>query len=244
MDNVLVTGASRGIGLGIAKRLAASGYRVIAVARRESAELAAAAADAERSAAGAMRFEAFDLGEIGAISGFVAALRKRHGPLYGLVNNAAIGTEGLLANMPNAEIEALLRLNALSPIVLTKYAVRGMMAEGRGRIVNLASIVASTGYNALSVYAATKASMVGFTKSLAREVGRVGVTVNAIAPGFVDTAMTERLAADQRRRIMERSALRRLAEVEDIANMAAFLIGEAGRNITGAVMTIDAGNTA
>lgn len=244
MDNVLVTGASRGIGLGIAKKLAASGYRVIAVARRESAELAAAAADAERNAAGAMRFEAFDLGEIGAISGLVAALRKRHGPLYGLVNNAAIGTEGLLANMPNAEIEALLRLNTLSPIVLTKYAVRGMMAEGRGRIVNLASIVASTGYNALSVYAATKASMVGFTKSLAREVGRVGVTVNAIAPGFIDTAMTEGLAADQRKRIMDRSALRRLAEIEDVANMAAFLIGETGRNITGAVMTVDAGNTA
>jgi 3-oxoacyl-[acyl-carrier protein] reductase len=146
--------------------------------------------------------------------------------------------------MPNAEIEALLRLNTLSPIVLTKYAVRGMMAEGRGRIVNLASIVASTGYNALSVYAATKASIVGFTKSLAREVGRVGVTVNAIAPGFVDTAMTEALGEDQRKRIIDRSALRRLAEIEDVANMAAFLIGETGRNITGAVMTIDAGSTA
>ena len=244
MDNVLITGASRGIGLGVAKKLASSGYRVIAVARRETPELTAAVAEAEKNGAGAINFESFDLGEIGAISGFVAALRKRHGALYGLVNNAGIGTEGLLANMPNAEIETLLRVNSLAPIVLTKYVVRGMMAEGRGRVVNLASIIASTGYNALSVYAATKASMIGFTRSLAREVGRVGVTVNAIAPGFIDTAMTEGLADDQRKRIVDRSALRRLAEIEDVANVTAFLIGETGRNITGTVMTVDAGSTA
>ena len=244
MDSVLITGASRGIGLGIAKKLASSGYRVVAVARRETPELTAAVAEAEKNGAGAINFESFDLGEIAAISGLVAALRKRHGALYGLVNNAGIGTEGLLANMPNAEIETLLRVNSLAPIVLTKYVVRGMMAEGRGRVVNLASIIASTGYNALSVYAATKASMIGFTRSLAREVGRVGVTVNAIAPGFIDTAMTEGLADDQRKRIVERSALRRLAEIEDVANMTAFLIGETGRNITGTVMTVDAGSTA
>jgi 3-oxoacyl-[acyl-carrier protein] reductase len=244
MDNVVVTGASRGIGLGVARKLAASGYRVIAVARTESADLAAAIKEAERGDAGALHFEAFDLGDIAAIGPFAAALRRRHGPLYGLVNNAAIGAEGLLANMANDKIEALIRVNALSPIVLTKYVVRGMMSEGRGRIVNLSSIIASTGYNGLSVYAATKASMVGFTKSLAREVGRVGVTVNAIAPGFIDTAMTQGLASDQRKRIVERSALRRLAEIEDIANMVAFLLGETGRNITGAVMTVDAGSTA
>src|SRR5579872_686128 len=109
MDNVVVTGASRGIGLGIAKKLAASRYRVIAVARRDSAELNAAMREAEKDAAGALCFEPFDLGEIEAISGFVAALRKRHGPLYGLVNNAAASAENLLANMPNGDIEALLR---------------------------------------------------------------------------------------------------------------------------------------
>jgi 3-oxoacyl-[acyl-carrier protein] reductase len=244
MDNVIVTGASRGIGLAIAGKLAASGYCAIAVARKSGLELEAAIETASREARGALHFAALDLADIEAIPEFVRGLRRQHGPIYGLVNNAGIGTEGLLATMPTDQIEALLRLNTLSPIVLTKYVVRGMMAEGRGRIVNVSSIIASTGYNALSVYGASKAAMVGFTKSLSREVGRVGVTVNALAPGFVDTEMTRGLDETQRKRIADRSALRRLAEVEDIAAMAAYLIGETGRNITGAVMTIDAGATA
>jgi len=242
MDNVIVTGASRGIGLAIATRLAREGYGVIGVARKPSEAFARAAE--ELGGAGALHFEPFDLTDVAAIPAFVHEVKERRGPIYGLVNNAGVGTGGLLATMPNADIEALLRLNTLAPIVLTKYVVRGMMAEGRGRIVNLSSIIASTGYNALSVYGATKAAMVGFTKSLSREVGRLGITVNAIAPGFIDTEMTRGLDEAQRNRIADRSALRRLAGVEDVANMAAFLMGETGRNITGAVMTIDAGATA
>ena len=244
MDRVVVTGASRGIGLAIAKRLAASGYRVIAVARSPSKELDEAMEKARVEGAGAICFEAFDLAEINAIPAFARQLRSRHGAIYGLVNNAAASIEGLLANTSNDQIERLVRVNCLSPIILTKYLVRGMMAQGRGRVVNLASIIASTGYNGLAVYGATKASMVGFTKSLAREVGRLGITVNALAPGFVDTAMTQSLMGDQRKRIADRSALKRLAEVEDIADMAAYLVGESGRNITGAVITVDAGATA
>jgi 3-oxoacyl-[acyl-carrier protein] reductase len=244
MDNVIVTGASRGIGLAIAKKLAGAGYGVIAVARRTGDELEAAIAACQKEGVGSLQFAALDLSEIEAIPEFVRRLRREKGSIYGLVNNAGIGTEGLLATMPNNQIEALLRLNNLSPIVLTKYVVRGMMADGRGRIVNLSSIIASTGYNALSVYGATKAAMIGFTKSLSREVGRLGVTVNAIAPGFIDTEMTRGLDEAQRKRIADRSALRRLAEVEDVAAMTAYLIGESGRNITGAVMTIDAGATA
>ncbi len=239
-----MTGASRGIGLAIAQKLAASGYDVAAVARRSSDELAVAIEASERQGSGRLTFAAFDLMEIDAIPEFIRRMRRESGPIYGLVNNAGIGTEGLLATMPTDQIETLLRLNNLSPIVLTKYVVRGMMAEGRGRIVNLSSIIASTGYNALSVYGATKAAMIGFTKSLSREVGRLGITVNAIAPGFIDTEMTRGLDETQRKRIADRSALRRLAEVEDVAAMTAYLIGESGRNITGAVMTIDAGSTA
>jgi 3-oxoacyl-[acyl-carrier protein] reductase len=136
------------------------------------------------------------------------------------------------------------RVNTLSPLVLTKYVVRGMMADGAGRIVNIASIIGFTGYSGLSAYAATKASMLGFTRSLAREVGRMGITVNAVAPGFLATEMTDALADEQRQRIARRSALRRLAEVEDVANAVEFLLSPKARNITGTVLTVDAGATA
>jgi 3-oxoacyl-[acyl-carrier protein] reductase len=242
MRNVLVTGGSRGIGLAIARRLAGAGYHVIAVARRESQELRAAAA--ESGAGGAISFRACDLSDTDAIPAFVKSLRDEFGPLYGLVNNAGLGTEGLLATMHNSDIEALVRLNVLSPIILTKYVVRHMMAAGEGRIVNMSSIIASTGYNGLSVYGATKAAATGFTRSLAREVGKVGITVNAIAPGFITTELTQSLNDEQRQRIASRSALRRLPEPEDVAAMAEYLLGEGGRNVSGSVLTIDAGNTA
>jgi 3-oxoacyl-[acyl-carrier protein] reductase len=146
--------------------------------------------------------------------------------------------------MHNSRIEELVRINTVSPIVLSKYVVRAMMAEGAGRIVNIASIIGFTGYSGLSVYAATKASMLGFTRSLAREVGRLGITVNAVAPGFLDTDMTHGLAGAQRERVIRRSSLRRLANVDDVANAVEFLLGEEGRSITGTVLTIDAGATA
>jgi 3-oxoacyl-[acyl-carrier protein] reductase len=245
MHNILVTGGSRGIGLAIARKLAASGYHVIAVARRESEELREAIGTAEKEGRGRIHFRAFDLSEVDAIPAFVKSLREAFGAIFGLVNNAGLGTEGLLATMHNSEIEALTRLNVLSPIILTKYVVRHMMADGAGgRIVNMSSIIASTGYNGLSVYGATKAAATGFTRSLAREVGKLGITVNAIAPGFIDTELTHSLGPEQRQRIAGRSALRRLPETDDVASMVEYLLGEGGRNITGTVLTVDAGNTA
>jgi 3-oxoacyl-[acyl-carrier protein] reductase len=244
MHNVLVTGGSRGIGLAISRRLAGAGYNVIAVARRESEELTGAIRNTIAQGAGVLHFRAFDLSDVDAIPSFVKGLRDEFGALYGLVNNAGIGTEGLLATMHNTEIEALLRLNVLSPVILTKYVVRQMMADGAGRIINMSSIIATTGYNGLSVYGATKAAATGFTRSLAREVGKLGITVNAIAPGFVDTELTQSLSDDQRKRIAGRSALRRLPETDDVARMVEYLLGDGGRNITGSTLTVDAGNTA
>jgi 3-oxoacyl-[acyl-carrier protein] reductase len=244
MHNVLVTGGSRGIGLSIARRLAGAGYNVVAVARRESEELREATRAIVQQEKGGLRFRGFDLSEIDGIPAFVKRLGEEFGAIYGLVNNAGIGTEGLLATMHNSEIEALVRLNVLSPVILTKYVVRHMMADGAGRIINISSIIASTGYNGLSVYGATKAAATGFTRSLAREVGKLGITVNAISPGFVDTELTQGLSEDQRRRIAGRSALRRLPESEDVARMVEYLLGDGGRNVTGSVLTIDAGNTA
>jgi 3-oxoacyl-[acyl-carrier protein] reductase len=242
MRSVLVTGGSRGLGLGIAQRLAAAGYRVIAVARKKSKDLAAA--EAEHGGQGSIQFVSFDLGKIEEIPNFVRDLRKEFGPLFGLVNNAAVGHGGTLALMHNTQIEELVRVNTLSPIVLTKYVVRNMMSDRAGRIVNVASIIGFTGYSGLSAYAATKASMIGFTRSLAREVGRLGITVNAVAPGFLATEMTHGLAEEQREQIVRRTALRRLTEVEDVANAVEYLLGDKARNISGTVITVDAGATA
>jgi len=241
---VVITGASRGLGLGIARKLAAAGYCVIAVARKPTKELTAAMTQAKRGKGGALHFISFDLGKIGQIPDLVRKLRKDFGPLFGLVNNAAIGLDGVLATMHNSQIEELIRVNTLSPIVLSKYVVRSMMSERAGRIVNVASIIGFTGYSGLSVYAATKASMLGFTRSLAREVGRLGITVNAVAPGFLDTEMTHGLRDEQRLKVMRRSALRRLASVDDVASAVEYLLGDGARSISGTVLTVDAGATA
>jgi 3-oxoacyl-[acyl-carrier protein] reductase len=244
MRNVIVTGGSRGLGLAISTKLAAAGYCAIAVARKESRELTAAIAAAARAGTGALQFVPFDLEDIDAMPRLVASLRKGFGPIHGLVNNAALGDDGALSLMHTSKIERLVRLNTLSPMVLTKYVVRAMMADSGGRIVNVASIVGFTGYSGLSVYGATKASMLGFTRSLAREVGRMGVNVNAVAPGFLDTDMTQGLADTQRAQIARRSALRKPPAVEDVAEAVEFLLGDRSASITGTVLTVDAGSTA
>jgi len=244
MRSVIVTGGSRGLGLSICRRLAAGGFRVIAVARSETPGLRAAVQAAERAGHGSLHFRAFDLGETRAIATLVAGLHKEFRPLYGLVNNAGIGTSGVLAIMPDEQIERLLRINVYAPLVLSKYVVRHMMSDRAGRIVNMASIVAATGYHGLSAYAATKAALVGFTRSLAREVGSLGITVNAVAPGFADTEMTGELGKGERDKIMRRSALRRLVEPEDVASAVEFLLSDQAKNITGTTLTVDAGNTA
>jgi 3-oxoacyl-[acyl-carrier protein] reductase len=242
--NVLVTGGSRGLGLAIARRLASAGYGVVAVARKASDQLTAAMKDTAKEGAGTLDFVAFDLSDTPAIPKLARDVRKQFGPVYGLVNNAGLGTDGLLANMKNSQIEELLRINTLAPIVLSKYVSRAMMADGGGRIVNVASIIGFTGYSGLSVYGATKASMIGFTRSLARELGRLGINVNAVAPGFLDTEMTGAMDDDQRKQVARRSALRRLADVDDVANAVEFLLSEKAKSITGTVLTVDAGNTA
>jgi 3-oxoacyl-[acyl-carrier protein] reductase len=244
MRNVIVTGGSRGLGLGIVRNLAAGGYRCIAIARRSNDQLAAAMAETKRAQTGALHFVPFDFGDIDDIPELVKNLRREFGPIYGLVNNAALGFDGVLANMHNARIEHLVRVNTVAPIVLTKYVVRSMMSERCGRVVNVASIIGFTGYSGLSVYAATKASMIGFTRSLAREVGQLGVNVNAVAPGFIETEMTQGLDDKQRAQVARRSALRRLPEVDDVAGTVAFLLGDGAKNITGTVVTVDAGSTA
>jgi 3-oxoacyl-[acyl-carrier protein] reductase len=242
--NVIVTGGSRGLGFGTAIKLRDAGYRVVVVARQESMEIAEISGEPTP-----LHFWRCDLGEIDALPDLVKNIRKDVGPIYGLVNNAGIGTSGMLATMRVTDIVQTVRLNTVAPMVLTKHVVRSMMADGAlkengGRIVNISSIISATGFSGLSVYGATKASLVGFTKSLARELGPLGVTVNAVAPGFIDTRMTDGLEGAQRDQIVRRSPLKRLAEISDVAETVAFLMSNVARNITGTVLTVDAGSTA
>jgi 3-oxoacyl-[acyl-carrier protein] reductase len=241
MRKVIVTGGSRGLGLGIVRRLSDEGYCAVVVARHMNDQLASAI---DQSRPESLHFMPFDLADVQEIPSLVRKLRKHFGPIHGLVNNAALGSDGALALMQNAQIESLIRLNTLSPIILTKYVVRHMMADGGGRVVNVASIVGFTGYSGLSVYSATKASLIGFTRSLAREVGRLGVNVNAVAPGFLDTEMTRGLDGERREQVARRSALRRFPEVDDVADAVEFLLGSKAKSITGTVLTVDAGSTA
>jgi 3-oxoacyl-[acyl-carrier protein] reductase len=243
-SNIIVTGGSRGVGLAITRKLAEADHCVIAIARRESEQLTCAMQRREPGQKGSIVFKAFDLEDISTIPAVVKQLRNEFGSIRGLVNNAGLGTSGILATMHDSQIQRLVRLNTSSPIILTKYVVRSMMADGGGRIVNVSSITSFTGYSGLSVYSATKASIVGFTRSLARELGPLGINVNAVAPGFLETEMTGALGGEQRDQIVRRSSLHRLAEVEDVANAVEYLLSDKAKNITGTVLTIDAGNTA
>ena len=241
--NVIVTGGSRGLGLGIVRKLLESGFHVIAVARSRTDALRELEETARSGGQSALRFVACDLGNLDQIPVLVKRIRDEAGPIFGLVNNAGISAEGVLGMMPDADIERMVRVNTLSPILVTKHVVRSMMAGGGGSIVHIASIVASTGFSGLAAYSATKASLIGFTRSLAREVGRLGIRVNAVAPGFIATDMTQSMTEEARKSIERRSALKRMAEAEDIANGVEFLLSDRARNITGTILTIDAGGT-
>ncbi|MEM1417154.1 MAG: SDR family oxidoreductase [Myxococcota bacterium] len=236
---VLVSGVSRGLGAAIAARLLRDGYRVAGIARSRSEAVEGLGAEhGERFA-----FVQADLGELEAIPGLVRQVTKAHGPLHGLVNNAAVGGDGLLATMHATDIERVVRVNLLGAMTLTKYACRSMLKERAGRVVNVSSIIARTGFSGLSVYAATKAGLEGFSRSLARELGKAGITVNCVAPGYMETAMTSALQGEKLESIRRRSPLG-LAETADAAGAVAYLLGPDAARVTGTVLTVDGGSTA
>lgn len=238
MKTVIVTGATRGLGLAIAARLASAGYQVVGIGRKDTDAFAALRAEADH-----VHFVPFDLADLEGIPALVQSLQKQFGPFYGLVNNAAVGLDGLLATQHASEISRAIRINLESPILLTKYVCRTMLARQEGRIVNVSSIIASTGFNGLSVYGATKAGLEGFTRSLARELGRVKITVNCLAPGYMETDMTAGLQGAKLDSIRRRAPLG-LPRPEDVAGSVAFLMSEEAAMMTGSVVTVDGGSTA
>jgi 3-oxoacyl-[acyl-carrier protein] reductase len=239
-DYVIITGASKGLGLAISQQAAANGYAVIAIARQLSEPFRAL----QQAYPQLVNFHAADLADLDKIPELCKQLIKQYGRPYALINNAAVGHDGVLATMPNSAIEQLMRLNIQAPILLSKYLVRSMLLNRKGRIINISSIIAKTGFNGLSVYAASKAALEGFSKSLAREVGKAGITVNCVAPGYMQTDMTSSLQGEKLESVKRRSPLGKLATVDDVAAMVMYLLSEQASTITGTVMTVDAGSTA
>src|SRR5690606_10233958 len=185
-----------------------------------------------------------DLSELESVPALCSHWVRQYGRPYALVNNAAVGYDGVLATLHNSEIDTLLKVNLQAPILLCKYLLRPMLLNQRGRVVNISSIIARTGFNGLSVYAATKAGLEGFSKSLAREVGKAGITVNCVAPGYMQTDMTQSLQGDKLDSIKRRSPLGRLATPDDAASAVLYLLSEQAAAITGTTITVDAGSTA
>jgi 3-oxoacyl-[acyl-carrier protein] reductase len=237
---VLVTGGTRGIGLGLVQHLLSNGYRVATCGRgQEGPQLLAG----ESISSARWLYYPCDLAQQGGPRRLVAKVLEHFGRIDALVNNAAVAFEGVLAIADEDRIAMMLDINLRGTILVTKECVRGMLAQNSGSIIQIASIIADRGFSGLSAYAATKAGLLGFTKSLARELGPRNIRVNAVAPGYVETEMSESLSESQRRQIERRTPLGRLGQVEDIVPVIEFLISPASRFITGQTIVVDGGSS-
>ncbi|MDR3426820.1 MULTISPECIES: 3-oxoacyl-ACP reductase FabG [Silvimonas] len=235
----LVTGASRGIGKAIALELAQQGATVLGTATSDSGAEAITAYLKEAGAKGqGLRLQ---VTEDGACEALVSQIEKEFGAITILVNNAGITRDNLLMRMKDDEWDAIMATNLKPVYQLSKAVIRGMMKARWGRIVNIASVVGATGNPGQTNYSAAKAALFGFTKSLAREIGSRGVTVNAVAPGFIDTDMTKVLPEEQKAKLVESIALGRLGDPQDIADAVAFLASDKAGYVTGNTLHVNGG---
>ncbi len=235
-DVALVTGASRGIGQAIAAALAAAGARVIGTATSEAGAAGISTALGEKG-----RGAVLDVGSAASIDTLLADLDARGEMPTILVNNAAITRDSLLLRMKPEDWDAVIGTNLTSVFRLSKGVLKRMMKERRGRIVSLTSIVGLTGNAGQANYAAAKAGILGFTKSLAKEIASRGITVNAVAPGFIDTDMTRALNDEQRAALTQQVPMARLGSVDDIAAAVLFLCSPAASYITGETLHVNGG---
>jgi len=235
----LVTGASRGIGEGVARKLAAQGARVILAAR--STERLEALAGEIAEAGGEAHVLALDLSVPESVPEALAARPESWEDVDILVNNAGITADNLLARMSLDDWERVLRTNLTGAYAVTKELLRGMMRRRWGRIISVSSVVGLMGNAGQANYAASKAGLVGFSKSMARELGSRGITVNVVAPGYIETAMTENLPEASRKELQSSIALRRLGTVDDVAWCVLFLASEEAGYITGHTLNVSGG---
>ncbi|VAW77108.1 3-oxoacyl-[acyl-carrier protein] reductase [hydrothermal vent metagenome] len=235
----LVTGASRGIGQAIALKLGEQGARVVGTATTDKGAEAIQLVFTEHGIEGlGLNLNVTDQSSIDNV---MAKMKETFGTPTILVNNAGIARDNLLMRMKSEEWDAVLDTNLGSVFRLSKACLRGMMKGRHGRIVNIASVVGSTGNPGQANYSAAKAGMLGFTKSLAREVGSRSITVNAVAPGFIDTDMTRELSELQRETLIQQVPLGSLGNVEDIANAVMFLVSDQAGYITGETLHVNGG---
>ncbi|HQV72830.1 MAG TPA: 3-oxoacyl-ACP reductase FabG [Dokdonella sp.] len=233
----LVTGASRGIGAAIADELAARGARVIGTATSERG----AQAIGERLAAHAGAGRVLDVSDSAAVDSVLSSIAEEFGAITILVNNAGITRDQLLLRMKDEDWQAILDTNLGSVFRTTKAVLRGMMKARKGRIISIASVIGSIGNAGQSNYAAAKAGIIAFSKSIAREIGSRGITVNVVAPGFIDTDMTRALPEEQRNALLGQIALQRLGDPADIAQAVAFLASPGAGYITGETLHVNGG---
>jgi 3-oxoacyl-[acyl-carrier protein] reductase len=233
----VVTGASRGIGRGIAQALADAGARVAVVARSAApAEAVAATLPGEGH-----RAYACDVADPIAVDDLVKRVDAELGSLDILVNNAGVTADNLLVRLDDQAWDRVLDTNLKGAFNLTRAAARGMMRRRRGRIVNITSVVGLTGNKGQANYAASKAGLIGLTKSVAKELASRGILCNAVAPGFIETEMTAALTDDARAELQSRIALGRLGSVADVAGVVRFLVGPEAAYVTGQVLVVDGG---
>jgi 3-oxoacyl-[acyl-carrier protein] reductase len=235
----IVTGASRGIGEGILQALARANATVIGTSTSEKGAEGISKALADAGAKGAGRV--LDVRDSAQCAALVDKVQEEFGPVGILVNNAGATRDNLLARMKDEDWDDIQATNLRSVFVLSRAVLRGMMKARAGRIVNVTSVVGFTGNAGQANYAAAKAGIVGFSKSLAREVGSRGITVNCVAPGFIETDMTRSLAAEQVKKLVDNVPLGRLGRVDDIAQAVAFLCSPAAGYITGATLHVNGG---
>ncbi|WP_369933861.1 3-oxoacyl-ACP reductase FabG [Xanthomonas tesorieronis] len=233
----LVTGASRGIGAAIADTLAAQGATVVGTATSASG----AQAIGERLAAHGGHGRALDVTDPAAVEALIEAIGKDFGAVSILVNNAGVTRDNLLMRMKEEDWQTIIDTNLTSVFRTSKAVLRGMMKARKGRIVNIASVVGVTGNPGQANYAAAKAGIIAFSKSMAKEIGSRGITVNVVAPGFIDTDMTKALPEAQRTALLEQIALGQLGQPADIANAVAFLVGPGAGYITGETLHVNGG---
>ncbi len=238
---VLVSGGSRGLGADIVARFLELGDAVATFSREPTERVRAWLA--APTLAGRFYYAALDARDRKGLSSFVKEVVRAFGTIDVLVNNAGVAREGVLALASDEDVDSVIDLNLKATIVLTRHVVRSMLLGSGGRIVNVSSIVGRSGYRGLTVYSATKASLEGFTRSLARELGSRGITVNAVAPGYLRTEMTTRLGGAQLRQIVSRTPLGRLGETADVVPAIVFLASDAAAFVTGQVLVVDGGVT-